>query len=203
MGHDRLLPLYDPVTRLLGIRRGHLRLLDAARIRPGDRVLEIGCGTGNLALLVKREIPNAEVTGLDPDPRALERAARKARRRGVALRLDRGFAGALPYADASFDVVLSAFMFHHLPETEQEGMLAEARRVLAPGGRLELLDFGGAAEPTGRVARRMLRNAHMRGNLGDRVPALMRAAGFPEAAQVASRSTPLGPQARWSAGVPG
>ena len=94
-------------------------------------------------------------------------------------------------------------MFHHLPETEQEGMLAEARRVLAPGGRLELLDFGGAAEPTGRVARRMLRNAHMRGNLGDRVPALMRAAGFAEAAQVASRSTPLGPQARWSAGVPG
>lgn len=203
MGHDRLIRLYDPVTWLLGLRRAHLRLLDAARIRPGERVLEIGCGTGNLALLVKREVPDAEVTGLDPDPLALHRAERKAARAGVAIRFDRGFAGELPYADASFDHVLSSFMFHHVPEAEQEPLLAEARRVLAPGGRLDLLDFGGTAPARGRIARRMQRNAHMHGNLGDRIPALMRAAGFTDAAEAGARATLLGPQAHWTAAAGG
>lgn len=199
MGHDRLLLLYDPVTRLLGIRRAHARLLDAVPIRPGDRVLEIGCGTGNLALRVKREVPNAEVTGLDPDPLALAQATRKAARRGVAIRFDRGYAAALPYDAASFDLVLSSFMFHHLPEREQEPMLAEARRVLVPGGRLEVLDLGGSAPVRGRIARRMQRNPHLHGNHGDRIPRLMRTAGFAEAEEAGARASLIGPQAHWTA----
>ncbi|MBA3424560.1 MAG: hypothetical protein H0U04_08445 [Rubrobacter sp.] len=68
MGHDWLLPLYDPLHRLLGMASVHQPLVDQAGIRPGHRVLELGCGTGNLALLAKRLHPGAEVAGLDPGP---------------------------------------------------------------------------------------------------------------------------------------
>src|SRR5204863_7930373 len=94
MGRDWLLPLYDPLTRMLGMAGAHGRLVDQADLRAGQRVLEIGCGTGNLALLAKRRHAGVDVIGLDPDAKALARAARKARRRGLAVQFDRGFAGA-------------------------------------------------------------------------------------------------------------
>ena len=131
-GHDWLLPLYDPLQKLLGFESYHRQLVDQADMRPSHRVLEIGCGTGNLAILTKRLHPGAEVVGLDPDPKALARGRRKAERFALAVRLDRGFAEELPYPDASFDRVFSAFMFHHLESDEKEKTLHEARRVLKP-----------------------------------------------------------------------
>ena len=188
MGHDRLLPLYDPLCRLLRISRVHRPLVDQAGIRPGQRVLEIGCGTGNLALLVGRLQPGAEVVGLDPDPKALARARRKAERRSLPVRFDRGFAQELPYADASFDRVLSALMFHHLGPDEQERALREVRRVLEPGGSLHLVDFGGARERSdGLMARLSHRSPLLQGNFGGRIPALMREAGLADPSEVAHR----------------
>jgi ubiquinone/menaquinone biosynthesis C-methylase UbiE len=188
MGHDRLLPLYDPLQRLLGISRIHRPLADQAGIRPGQRVLEIGCGTGNLALLVARLHPGAEVVGLDPDPKALARARRKAERRSLPVRFDRGFAQKLPYADASFDRVLSALMLHHLGPDEKERALREVRRVLGPGGSLHLVDLGGAKEPAdGFMARLSHRNRMLRDNFGDRIPTLMRDAGLADPTEVAHK----------------
>jgi ubiquinone/menaquinone biosynthesis C-methylase UbiE len=185
MGHDRLLPLYDPLQRLLGISRLHRPLVEQAGIRPGQRVLEIGCGTGNLALLVGQLNPGAEVVGLDPDPRALARARRKAERRSLPVRFDHGFAQELPYADASFDRVLSALMFHHLGPDEKERALREVRRVLEPGGSFHLGDLGGAKEHAdGFVARLSHRNRMLRDNFGDRIPTLMREAGLADPTEV-------------------
>jgi ubiquinone/menaquinone biosynthesis C-methylase UbiE len=146
MGRDALLPLYDPFTWLLGAPAAHRRLLDEARIEPGHRVLEIGCGTGNVLLRAARTHPLATLVGLDPDPAALTRARHKATRKGLDIQLDRGFAGELPYPDGSIDRVLSAYMFHHLPAAEQARALSEVRRVLRPGGSLHLLDFGVGSE---------------------------------------------------------
>jgi len=188
MGHERLLPLYDPLCRLLGMPKIHRSLVDQAEIGPGQRVLEIGCGTGNLALLVKRLHPNAEVVGLDPDARALARARRKCERRGLDVQLDRGFAEELSYPDGSFDRVLSAFMFHHLGPDEKEAVLREVRRVLKPGGSLHLLDFGGEkASEDGFVARLSHRNGLLRDNFGERIPALMREAGLADPTEVDHR----------------
>jgi len=142
-GLDWCLPLYDPLVRLLGGDQARRALLEQAALRPGHAVLDVGCGTGSLATLVKGLHPGVQVTGVDPDPKALERARRKAARANVSVRLDRGFADALPYPDASFDRVLSSFVFHHLQEDEKGWMLSEARRVLKPGGSLHLLDFAG------------------------------------------------------------
>ena len=190
MGHDWLLPLYDPLNRLLGIASVHRPLVDQAEIRPGHRVLEIGCGTGNLMLLAKRLHPDAEVVGLDPDPKALARARRKAGRKALPVRLDLGFAQELPYPDASFDRVLSALMFHHLGPDEKEKALREVRRVLKPGGSLHLLDFGGAKASSDRfMAHLSHRHGRLRDNFEDRIPTLMREAGLAEAKEVAHRVT--------------
>jgi ubiquinone/menaquinone biosynthesis C-methylase UbiE len=142
MGVEWLLPFYDPFTRLVGLDRTRQELVVQAELQPGDRVLDVGCGTGSLAILIKRLVPGVEVVGLDPDEKALARAARKARRAGVAIRFDRGFSDALDYDAASFDRVFSSFMFHHLERSDKERTLREIRRVLKDDGRLHLLDFG-------------------------------------------------------------
>jgi ubiquinone/menaquinone biosynthesis C-methylase UbiE len=143
MGVDWLLPLYDPITTLLGLDRARQELLRQAELRPGHRVLDIGCGTGSLVVLTKTTCPHVDVVGVDPDDNALARAARKARRADASIQLDRGFSDALDFPDGTFDRVLSSFMFHHLGRDEKTRTLREVRRVLRADGRLHLLDFGG------------------------------------------------------------
>jgi ubiquinone/menaquinone biosynthesis C-methylase UbiE len=143
MGVDWLLPFYDPFTRLLGLDGARRALLDGADLRPSDRVLDLGCGTGSLLLLLKRLFPDVDAVGVDPDEKALARATRKARRLGAHIRFVRGFSDALDSPDASFDRVFSSFMFHHLERDEKVGTLREVRRVLKADGSLHLLDFSG------------------------------------------------------------
>jgi ubiquinone/menaquinone biosynthesis C-methylase UbiE len=176
MGRDRLLPLYDPFTWLMGVPRVHRRLVELAGVEPGHRVLEIGCGTGNLALRAQRMHPDAELVGIDPDPLALARARRKAERKGLPVRFDQGKAGELPYPDESMDRVLSAFMFHHLDDAEKRRALAEIGRVLRPGGQLHLVDVAGHHH--GSFGERMQRSERLRDNAGDGIPDRMREAGF-------------------------
>src|SRR3954464_1128163 len=178
MGRDWLLPLYDPFTRLIGVEAAHRKLADQADPSSADRMLEIGCGTGTLALLVKRLRPQLEVVGLDPDLKALARADRKARRAGLALELDRGFADALPYEEGRFDRVLSSLMFHHLEAGLRLASLREVLRFLRPGGSLHLMDFGGDSHRLHGLARVSRRSHRLEDNWDTRIPALMVQAGF-------------------------
>src|SRR5205823_1812690 len=139
-GRDALLPFYDLFTVALGAAKVHRTLIDQAGLGAGQRVLEIGCGTGNLAIRVKRTDPGVEMVGSDPDPLALARAQRKARDR-TGIRFERGYAQRLPYPDASFDRVLSALMFHDLDHNAKVAAAAEVLRVLRPGGSLHLADI--------------------------------------------------------------
>jgi ubiquinone/menaquinone biosynthesis C-methylase UbiE len=189
MGVDWLLPVYDSFTWLLGLDRVRRNFLFQARLQPGHRVLDIGCGTGTLAVLVKELLPSVDVTGVDPDDKAVARAARKARRRGVNVRFDRGYADALAYPDASFDRVLSSFMFHHLDRGDKERTVREVRRVLRPGGSLHLVDFG-RPDPTCR--RSWLPGLHTPHRLTDNdeqtIVGLLRDAGFLSVTKTEERS---------------
>jgi ubiquinone/menaquinone biosynthesis C-methylase UbiE len=178
MGRDWLLPLYDPFTRLIGVESAHRRLAEQAELDSAGRVLEIGCGTGNLALLVKRLHPDLAVVGLDPDAQALARAGRKARHAGLTLELDRGFADELPYPDGSFDRVLSSLMFHHLEADLRLASLRDVLRVLRPGGSLHLMDFGGDSHHLHGLARFARRSRTLKDNWDRRIPRLMHEAGF-------------------------
>ena len=190
-GHDHFLPLYDPLTRLLGVDAARADLIGQAELRSGMRVLEIGCGTGSLSIAVKRDHPQVEVVGLDPDAKALARAARKAERAGVNISLEQGFADALPFEAASFDAVFSSLMLHHLEGDDQAAALREVKRVLRPGGSFHLLDFAHAAKPRGFLAR-LLHKDEMIGTKA-RVLELIRSVGFADVAETGMRSTLFGP----------
>ena len=192
-GRDWLLPLYDPFTRLLGVGALHGALIEQAALAPGHRVLDVGCGTGTLAIRLRREHPAVEVTALDPDPKALAIAGRKAERAGVAVRFERGYGDALPFADATFDRVTSSMMFHHLDLATKRGMLREALRVLHPGGSFHLVDFGqeGHHHRSG-LARFFHSSEHLRENDDAKVAELLREAGFAQVAQVAARRILIG-----------
>jgi ubiquinone/menaquinone biosynthesis C-methylase UbiE len=146
-----LTPFYDTFFRLT--MREELfkgRLIEQARIRSGQRVLDLGCGTGTLTVMIKQAHPNSEVSGLDGDPQILEIARHKAAQAGASITFDEGMAYQLPYPDASFDRVLSSMVFHHLTTQDKEKSLAEIYRILKPDGELHLADFG---EPQGFYAK--------------------------------------------------
>jgi ubiquinone/menaquinone biosynthesis C-methylase UbiE len=131
-------------------------LVQQASPAASSRVLDVACGTGTLAILLKSSYPEADVTGIDGDAEILRIAERKARRAKVQLRLDHGLSYELPYADASFDFVLSSLFFHHLSRTDKLRTAREMNRVLRPSGELHVVDWGPACSAQARVRFRLV-----------------------------------------------
>jgi ubiquinone/menaquinone biosynthesis C-methylase UbiE len=152
--------------------------------------------------MIKRLHPDTDVVGLDPDPKALARAARKAEQDAVAVRWTRGFSDELPYPDASFDHVFSAFMLHHLDLDVKRKTLREARRVLVTGGTVHVVDLGGAHPhgPFGFLASVLHRIGHLHDtDAGDGIPELLREAEFGDARELGQRRTIFGSAAFYRA----
>ncbi len=204
-GKRWLLPLYDPFLWLLGADKAKRPLIEQAKIKPGFRVLDIGCGTGSMAVEIKRMHPEAEVVGIDPDPSALSTAERKAKRAGLSIEFDRGFADHMPYADASFDRVFSSFMFHHLAADEKTATLGEIRRVLKAGGSLHLLDFvreHGAHSGTAEHGNWIHRHGAVAERIEGRMTSLMDEAGLADSREVSRGKNFFGPIAYYRAANP-
>lgn len=192
-GRDWALPFYDPFVSLLGINKVRRALFDVAALHPTDRVLDIGCGTGTMAILIKQLYPDVHVCGLDPDARALARAKRKAARSATSIQFDQGFSDKLPYSDGSFDHVFSSFMFHHVPADQKESTLCEVRRVLKPDGSFLLVDFAGPEHGgCGWLTHLFHSSERLKDNSEARIIALMRRAGFLEPKKVMKKSILLG-----------
>jgi ubiquinone/menaquinone biosynthesis C-methylase UbiE len=115
------------------------------------RILDLGCGTGAMALAIARACPSVQLIGVDGDADVLDRAHRKALAEGIKLELHEALADRLPLPDASVHCVVSTLMFHHLAPSAKRSALAEARRVLVPGGRLLICDIGRASDPVMRA----------------------------------------------------
>ncbi len=189
---------YDPLVRLL-LREDAFRsqLVAHLQLAPGQKVLDVGCGTGTLALLAQQRHPGVEVHAIDGDGEVLALAREKAARAGAGVRFERAMAWELPYPDGTFDRVASSLMFHHLAADDKRRTAEEILRVLRPGGALLLADFGSPRSPPGRAIAGALRwferLAHRRDddlvhrfddNLADRLPAVLTGAGFSEVAEI-------------------
>jgi len=175
-----LTPWYDSLMRRLFPEVAlKTALIAQANIQPGQNLLDMGCGTGTLTLLIKQTQPNAEVYGLDVDPQVLDIARKKAEQTGEAIVLQQGTATCMPYQDGSFDRVFASLMLHHLTRYDKRRALGEAFRVLKPGGELHVVDFGKPHDLTMWLISLVLRWAEeIHDNIRGLLPIFMAETGF-------------------------
>lgn len=169
--------LYDLLVWLLTIGRERVfreKVVLLGRLKPGESVLDMGCGTGTLAMAAKRMVgPKGTVHGIDASPEMIARAHTKAIKSGIEVVFHNAVAEALPFPDAKFDAVFATMMLHHLPGEARQRCVCEARRVLKPGGRLLAVDFGGPGRERRGLISRLHR--HVRFDLREMIPVLSEA----------------------------
>ena len=143
LGYNWLTPFYDTVVGFTtGEKLFKDALIEQAKVEAGYRVLDLACGTGTLTALLKKNAPQAEIIGIDGDPTILGLAREKARAGNLEIQFDEGMSVSMPYADASFDLVVSSLFFHHLTRENKLKTLREVRRVLKRGGEFRIADWG-------------------------------------------------------------
>lgn len=181
---------YDVTVNIMTFGRVHrLRTLtvDHTLLKPGESVLDVGCGTGGVTIPAKIRVgKNGRVAGIDPAPEMIAIARRKANHAGLEIDFRVGVIESLPFPDETFDAVTSSLMMHHLPEHVQVKGLAEIRRVLKPGGRLLIADM---MRPSKSFLKRFFTSlvlhhgVHVQFGVED-LPELLKEAGFEEIKQL-------------------
>jgi ubiquinone/menaquinone biosynthesis C-methylase UbiE len=143
--YNWLTSLYDPLIRwTIQEKKFKAQLVKQSNIKPGQRVLDLGCGTATLTMLVKQVHPESEVIGLDGDERILAIGREKILRSGLDIQLQKGISYEMDFPDDTFDRVFSSLLFHHLTCEQKRRTLAEVHRILKPGGELHIADWGKA-----------------------------------------------------------
>ncbi|MEO8602072.1 MAG: class I SAM-dependent methyltransferase [bacterium] len=197
LGWHWLTRFYDPLLALM-LRERVLKqqLVDQAGLTPGCAVLDFGCGTGTLTMLLKRACQSARVVGIDADAQVLAIARQKIEAAGLDIELRQGFLTAETFAAGSFDRVVTSLVLHHLTRDEKLAVLRAMRVALRPGGELHIADFGAPHNAFTRLASgvvQMVDGADRIGdNLAGRLPEIVATAGFAEVATLERRTTPFG-----------
>lgn len=202
--YELLTGFYDTVMdKLLHETEFKQVLVRQARVSKDHKVLDLGCGTATLTLLIKQAHPEAQVTGLDGDPKALGIAGEKVARSGLNITLDEGMAFNLPYPDNSFDRVFSGLLFHHLTREDKKRTLKEVYRVLRPDGELHVADWGKAGNPLMRSAFFLVQLLDgfktTADNVNGLLPEFFSQAGFQDVRETARYATMFGAMALYSA----
>ncbi len=190
-----LTPLYDPLLKW-GMREDAFkrRLIERAGIRPSQQVLDLGCGTGTLTLMLKQAVPGAHVTGLDGDPQVLSIARSKSEQVHADIKWDNGLAYNLPYPDHSFDVVVSSLVIHHLTSEDKFRAFQEVHRVLRPSGWFHIVDFGRPFSPITRLQVTVMKNLEQAAdNFAGRITTMLQEAGFESVSETEKFNTIFGP----------
>jgi len=197
LGWHWLTRFYDPFIALM-LRERVLKqqLVDQAQLKAGYSVLDFGCGTGTLAMLVKRACPAARVMGIDADPQVLAIAREKVARAGLDIELQQGFFTADTFPPASFDRIVTSLVLHHLTHDEKLAVLRAMRTALRGDGELHVADFGAPHTALMRVPSRVVQMVDGADRIGDnlagRLPEIIAAAGFTAVETLDRRATPFG-----------
>lgn len=176
-----LTPLYDPLLHwVMREERFKSAIVALADPKTGERILDVGTGTGTLSIMLKQACPEADIIGIDVDDDILSRAERKAGRANARIRLQHASATNLPFGNSAFNKAVSCLVFHHLPGEEGKlQAMGEVFRVLKPGGRFILADFG---QPKGIletvVAKIVGQFEETDANLRGLLPRMMEQSGF-------------------------
>jgi ubiquinone/menaquinone biosynthesis C-methylase UbiE len=181
--------VYDLSAALLGRRGSRFRAMvaDDLQLQSGDQVLDVGCGTGRLAVVFSERVGvTGSVKGIDAATEMIKRSTSRARKRGVPASFQVAFAQQLPFADGTFDAVSCTLVLHHVAEDDQPTAVQEMYRVLKPSGRLVIAEFH-QGQGRRRLGPRWLR--HSEEDMLDKALRLISASGFTD---VASGSTNLG-----------
>ena len=204
---DFLTPVFDVFAKSTTRERTFKqRLLDQARLEGDLDVLDLGSGSGTLAIWAKQRQPDMRIRGLDGDSAIIGQAVRKAEHAELEIPFDEGLSYELPYEDASFDRVLSTLFFHHLVLRDKERTIAEVARVLRPGGELHVADWGEPRSLPAKLAAMAIRkfdgDEPTRDNLAGRLPELFEAGGLVDARERDRIAAPLGVVSLYSARRP-
>lgn len=182
LNKDWLTPIYDFSCSIVGLGKSFKRkVLHSINIKDSDTLIDVGCGTGVLIEIVKKEHPNLKIIGFDPDVNALRIAKRRLSKAGLQAEIIETFAENLPLPDSSIDIAFSTLVFHHLPKEIKQKAIAEIYRVLKPQGKIVIADFGPAA--SGFLARllHLFENIeYLEDNLKGLIPIYLEQAGFAE-----------------------
>ena len=172
--YDLMVWFFDIFLLRGTLRKLPQRTADLAWLKPGEAVLDVGCGTGDLAIeAYKRVGATGRVCGIDPGPKQIARVRSKAERARFPIDFQVGVIEQLAFPDHSCDVVLSTLVMHHLPDDLKRLGLAEMARVLKPGGHTVIVDFKHAEKRQGQPAQLGA------GSLGlQDLPQLLKEAGF-------------------------
>ncbi len=199
-----LTAFYDPLQRWI-FRESAFKsqLVQRAHIKNGQRVLDLGCGTATLTVLIKQRHPGAEIFALDADPAVLKIARVKAAKADVKIAFQQGLASRLPYPDGSLDRVLSSLMFHHLQPEQKRAAMREVCRILRPAGEFYLADLGRPRNwlmyLISLVTRRL---EHAADNIRGLLPGMILEAGFEGVAETAAFAMPYGTVSLYKAHKP-
>jgi ubiquinone/menaquinone biosynthesis C-methylase UbiE len=188
-----LTPLYDPLLKWVMREETFKRkLVQQANIQPRMQVLDLGCGTGTLTLILKRAHPEAHIIGMDGDPEVLGIAREKSR--GVDIQWDKGIASSLPYPVSTFDRVVTSLVIHHLVTDDKRISFQEIFRVLKPGGEFFVLDFGAPHSSITRfMTNYMRRLEETADNFDGLLPRFVAEAGFGSVKEAENFVTVFGP----------
>jgi len=169
------------------------RLITQLNLKDNEKILDFGCGTGTLMLMIKKTRPGCAVFGIDIDSQVLEIAERKAHREGMDIHLIKYDGFTIPFTNESFDKAVTSFVLHHLSTEEKFRIFKEIYRVLKKSGEMHILDFGIQRTLYTRLLTSVTKRLEpIEDNILGKIPDYLMISGFENVEELHSENTLLG-----------